>query len=391
MRTTIRDRKVLESLSPIELSSYLRSSGWSWQSNFNNLAALWTRLDADGNESETVVPRSRETADFPLRMAEVLATLEKIENRAQEEIVRDLWSTSTDLLRIRAMVPAAADGTVSLRAGVGLVKHSRELLESAACATVSTKAYWDKRRPPQVTGYLDTVRLGQTERGSFVLAIHSPVTPSLLSVEETVAPFERRVMHTLTRSLKAALQAAQQAAENGGFEPFRQAMAEGVNANLCDAAAGLGELSGEGGFDVSIQWSRTRPEPPMSRITFPSEFVPYLREASRRFKTIEPRVETVEGFVERLNRDLGASEGEVMLISSIDEVPRKVSMRLSEAAYALAIQAHSDGIPVSCTGELSREGTHLRLKNPREFALYEPELFLGNPDGDSGGPERGDA
>jgi hypothetical protein len=46
--------------------------------------SIWLRDDVD-----VVVPLWREAADFPLRVGEVLESLERIENRSQEQILKD--------------------------------------------------------------------------------------------------------------------------------------------------------------------------------------------------------------------------------------------------------------------------------------------------------------
>ncbi len=259
MRTTIRDRDALQAFRPLDLLAYLRAAGWSRSTEIGDRASLWIKGAGEAADEDVLVPLRRDAADFPLRVAELLATLERTEERSQEEIVRDIFSTSADLVRIRALTPEAADGSIPLEVGVGLVEHARDLLEAAACATVSPRPYWARRRPPQALEFMNSVRMGQTERGSYVLTLLSPVTPMLKDEQQAESPFERRVTETLTNSLRAVLQAAREAAESANLEPFRRAVADGVSANLCDALAGLGQASPEHGFEVSVSWSRSRP------------------------------------------------------------------------------------------------------------------------------------
>ena len=144
-------------------------------------------------------------------MGDVLRTLSMIEQRSEVEIFADLTTISADVIRVRASEPENADGTVSLVEGVMLVREAMDMMAAAACATVAPKPLYRARRPQEAADYLSGLRLGQTERGSFVVTILSRVTPSLsapsaaheeLFLEE---PFERRVSYKLVESLAAAL------------------------------------------------------------------------------------------------------------------------------------------------------------------------------------------
>ena len=112
----------------------------------------------------------------------------------------------------------------------------------------------------------------------------------------------------------------------------------------------------------------------VSTIKIPADYLPLLKEASRLFKETEPREEfALFGVVVKLDRRPGADSGEVTINSVMEERPRKVVLELTDPDYQTAIRAHQEMIPVSCTGELVKEGKSFRLRNPRQFQLLETE------------------
>ena len=254
-------------------------------------------------------------------------------------------------------------------------EYRAELLAAAAYAAVNPRAYWARRRPPQAIEYLSQVRLGQTERGSYVVTMVPPVTPALHGDGLTVAPFERRVTETLMQALRAASHAAQAAAESGNMAPFNDAVAAGVSANLCDALAGLGQASPKDGLEISVSWSRTRPgQGTLTSIPFSSDYLPILREASRRFKEAAPREELdLFGLVVKLDRVPGNASGTVAVDALVDDLPRRVFLELGDPFYQEAIRAHKESMLISCTGELVKDGKSLRLRNPAQFQVFSPE------------------
>ena len=375
MKVTIRDQSVLNSLRPVDLIAYLRASGWSRETEIEQKASIWLKLDMLG-QPDVVVPLRRDAADFALRISEVLGTLESVEQRSQEDIFKDLLTASSDLVRIRSITGETADGTIALDVGVSFVEHAREMIMAAACATVVPRPYWARRKPPKATEFMQTVRMGQTERGSYVLTLHSPVPPTLRTDAPAEAPFERQVTEMLMRSLAAIRESAQQAVDTGDLQPFRTAVHSGVSANLCDALVGLGRISPNNSIEVSVSWSRSRPIHGLNRstATIPSDFIPVIQEASRLFKEAMPQDDfEILGFVEKLERVVGAGSGQASVNTLIDEQPRKVSLELGDPDYQVAVQAHRDSRPIYCIGELAREGRSFRLRNPRQFRLLELE------------------
>lgn len=373
MRTVIRDQSVLAALSPVDVIGYLRASGWVRETEIGERASLWVR--GDNADADITVPHVRGAVDFPIRIGEVIRTLEMIEKRSQEEILADLLTASSDLIRIRSLAPEAGDGTVQLDAGVRLVEHSRDLIMAAACATVTTKAYWARRKPAQAVDFIEGVRMGQTERGSYVLTIHCPVPPELKTLFPTVSPFERRVTSTLTSALTSVRDAARQAVETGEIKPFFAAVQSGVSANLCDALVGLGRISPDHGIEISVSWARNRPaEQAHSSVSVSSDLLPVIDEAARVFKGTAPQ-EDVEiiGFVEKLDRPVGSEIGRVSILAPIEKERRRVLVELGDPEYLEAVRAHGNNLPITSSGDLVKEGGFLVLRHVQSFLVLEPE------------------
>lgn len=283
MRAAIHDVDTLKGLKPLEVAQYLRAKGWRQEGDLGSKATLWV-ANTDATD-EIVLPMRRDFGDFDLRMAELLRVLEKVEARSQLDILRDLQAASSDLIRIRAPAGNAADGTIPIEAAVAFVERARDLMLAAACAALDKRSYFATRKPAQATDYLDQVRMGQTERGSFVLTILSPVTPllkpddtRLLFPLEPPEPYERSVTRTLALSLSAVRTAADTAATQGDLKPFSDAVGQGVSANLCEALVGLAQVSPSDGLDIGISWlpNRAVAASTPQRVVLPADTIPLV-------------------------------------------------------------------------------------------------------------------
>ncbi|MGL4960613.1 MAG: hypothetical protein ACRC67_05230 [Inquilinus sp.] len=382
MKVAVQDTATLRALKPLEMATYLRAKGWRQEADLAGKGSLWLVQAADGTEFDVTLPARRELGDYALRMAELLQVLAGAEGRSQLEILRDVQTTSADLIRVRAPSRDAEGGTLPFDQAVTFVERSRDMMLAAACAAIDKRAVYAKRKAQQAMDYLGHVRMGQTERGSYVLTILSPVTPELRPAQESllpvesVDPYERKVTRTLMEALHALDEAARDAAVQGNMTPFQAAVTRGVSANLCDAVVGLSAVSPGEGLDIQVAWSRTRPieGATPARVLLDSDCIPLIEEASRQFRDTAP-IDDVEivGFVKTLDRGPTATEGDISIIGPVDGQIRRVSVRLGPDQYSEASRAHDDRRTVRCTGELIKEGRGYRLLNPRHF-----EVLLGD-------------
>lgn len=379
MRAAIHDGQVLETVSPVEITTYLKARGWTLQMQRNDWGSVWTHL-ANSREYDLLVPMTRRFADYALRVGEVLETLSSAEERSQLEVIRDVQASTSDLLRLRATNTEAEGGTLPLDLAVSFVERSRDMMLAAACAAIDKRAVFARRKPDQAMGYLSHLRLGQTEHGSYVLTILSTIPPELRHTQATFLeeepPYERRVTQTLMYSLAALSDAAKSAAITGVMEPFRSGIAIGISANLCDAIVGLASVSPGQPLDLSMTWAANRQSPMIvpERVTFDSESIPVIEEAARQFRATEPLEDVeIEGLVTRLDRGPTASEGELIVAGSIDGQLLRIGLTLKSDVYSSAVRAHDERQTVRCTGELVKEGRGFKLVNPRHFVVVASE------------------
>lgn len=379
MTTDAQDSSTLTALKPLEVASYLRVRGWRQEAEIGDKGSIWVLPAVNGREeADIVLPMRRSLSDFALRMGDVLRTLAAIERRRETEVLHDLMTGNSDLIRVRAPNRDAASGSLPLEEAVLFVERSRDMMLAAACAAISKRSYFATRKPARATDYLSKVRMGQTERGSYILTILSPVAPALLSEGELPLdleppePYERQVIRTLAESLAALEGAARHAASSGGMGAFQQAVQRGVSANLCEAVAGLSAVSPGEGLDISIAWSRTRDPAATvpSRIFLGSDSIPLIQEAARLFKDVAPVEDAdMQGFVTRLARGPQERSGEVTLEGFVDGQPRRAAVELGEGIYSQAVQAHEHRQLVACSGDLVKDRGGYRLQNPRHFRV----------------------
>lgn len=376
MKATIRDPELLSSIGTADLNAYLAIHGWAEQRRSGRYATVWVRRGSRGRAA-VLVPTTGDVDDYADRVADLLAALEDEEERSQIAIVHDLQAIFADVLRVPA-TDAGSSGSISIERGTTLVERAKEMVLAAARAAVEPKALYGPKRPAKVRDYLDSVRLGQTERGSYVLTVHSPVPKvpqfsfEAMSVELTEVndPFSRQATRTLARALASMTAAAELAVHRDDISVFEEAVREGVSANLCSAVVGLAEATAAEHVTVHFSWSPTRPvadDIPV-RVDIPRRVVGVIAAAETHFRERSPREGfEIEGLVVGLERPENAQIGRVKVHTQVDGAYRMVLLELADADYRTASSAHADREPIRCVGELVKEGKSYQLRVPHGF------------------------
>lgn len=372
MTTHLPDPGNLTAISPRSLRYYLEAQGWQRTGEYGDNAHMYGRTETD---AELLVPRSSGLADYARRVHELLHFLSQLEERTPWAVLRDFSLAETDLIRVQ--LPEAHKGpSIPIADAALLLTEAQNLLGAAACSTTKPQRAYRAGRNKAAADYLQTVHMGQTESGSFIINLLSPVPPNLneasqagLFPGEPTPPFERRVVRKLHGGLRAARDAVRQADSGSGISSFEDRIQDGVSANLCSAAATLIERGR--GLVVSVSWSLSRPEPGGRVETrFDATDAPVLEEASRLLKSRQERPnERIEGHVSRLARNLTATEGEVTIKTHIDGQLTSVKVTFGPQDYGLVSQAHAKRQTVSLEADLRREGSRWLLHNPRDLVL----------------------
>ena len=365
MRVAIEDRDALQRITPAALSAYAESNGWLSGERYREHSTVYT---AEGLP-ELILPNTSALGDYALVVGRAIETLAEVTDLDQLEVYRNLMTADRDVIRIRALNDDAG-GTVALDSGVELLRGSYDMILAAACSLREPQAVYRAGANREATELLSQVRLGHTERGSFVVNILTPqiarrLQPALLPDHEPDDdPIERRLTRRFAEALAAARRAAE-ATNSGDDRGFASAVSAGVSANLCDALARvIGPFSE---VATHISWARTRPvERREHTMRFMAPDAAVLREAARVFRAREPREGAVVfGFVARLHREEQDERGAIVLRSSIDGHSRAVAATLTAADYERAIHAHKDQAPVVVVGDLEQIGQRWRLHRPR--------------------------
>ena len=374
-------KSVAISLRPGDVRLYLASRGWV-EKAFGTPGKGLQFTHPRHPKVDLILPLKRELRDYTERLDDLVVALAAIEDRPVAQVLNDLTGPSADVFRFRLSADVATLGNLPLEEGIQFLRGGHDLLVAAASSTLKPHALHPVQAPKPVEEFIQSCRLGQTERGSFVATILLPVPPEIgtpllpfgddVAIEET-EPFPRRVATRLMTSLGVVARAI----DAGEAGRLLDAVSEGVSANLCEALTTMKPPGDQGRLDIGVSWARTRPNLPTgvpTTVSFPQENFAIVQELGRKLRTRAlPKRERFTGEVRSLQKAVRPLfediAGRITIATEVDGHRARVKVELNEDEYRDACDAHRDQKRVAVVGIIRQD------VRAREYELSEPSDF----------------
>ncbi len=373
----------------VDARRYAIASGWQRLPGVNGKVAVYNHPASDLDQ--LIVPLDAGLADYPRRMAEVLANLAEKEGRPATEILDDLLLPPSDVLRFRVDEPGSQAGYLPLDQGIDLLTGARKAILAAACSVIQPQAFHPRLSRVEAEQLVRSSHLGQTERGSFTAVISCPLEtdprpplPMLAMFEEqqidvprtadeTNAPFTRQVTSLLMRSI-ARITSALDADDPDSLLKFGGESVP-LSANLCEALLTMQPIGERSRLCLNATWSRSLPQPAASGIPaavqLRREYFPAIESLAINLRPArEPQVALFIGLVDSLygSPDIdGLVRGEVLLSILNQDETIKARVTLNPNEYQTALEMHGVGGYVSLSGVLIRGNRTHRIAEITNF------------------------
>lgn len=371
----------LTSVSLHDFRAYLECTGWMQNGTIPNVASIWHRSEQSDDGAEILLPESQIVRDYWDGLLDAVVKLARFERKATEQMVQELSTFFCDQVSIRVIADDVEGGTIPLVDGVKLNEKGRDLMVAAVLSTVSKRRNFSGTRPAEATVYLSGLRLGQTEIGSYVVNIITPVArrqEAQRELEDT--PFGRVVTTNLALGLHALCSAVRTYDDNPSRSELDDAVAKGASANMCDALIGLSGEHQQRAFSISLSLSKdVQYGGDVPRLfDFRVEDVRTLREMANYYRDNYVRTGfTAEGFVKKLDRDPASDIGFITITADVNGFEKNIEFELAEEQYKVAIRAHEDRKLVTCKGDLHVSPRRAKLLNSSGFRVIgSSETFL---------------
>lgn len=357
---------------PEQLKGVLERSGWGLA---GGRRGRYARIAPPSSHSASIsgwtlfLPLDKLDPDFEELMGAALADLRR-------HSTSDFWSAAifpnlqgdiTDTFRF-TKESAAPPGLIPWKQGEELINSSRATLLAGAKSYRQKSRRFSNRQGRFASRYLDSVMMGQTAVGSYVVTAYTPVEAEIPLSAASAEPTGSRQIGTvnsrgitvaISSALEATLEALAHYRKTGTFSAFDAGVQQGVSYDLTWALRGI--TSESDGAEIKIEWNRSHPVGNTSGASvfeFRGSDSAALETASYRLASNDDisRPITVIGRVHLLSKKAAGAPG-VFGIETIHG-RRHYRVRLADPEqYHLALQAHDGDSLVKVIGDLEADGT----------------------------------
>ena len=358
-------------LSISDFSQYLSNHGWIMAFELE-YSVTWRKFQRGEFIGEITLPKENtRVKDSSIDFA--LMRLSEIENIPKEKLHSAIINQHSDNLFIRVVDDSVKNGTIPLSDGVLLFEKAQGLIRALAQSTRHKQAYFKTSSGGKnVSEFMNQVRLGQTQIGSYIINLCYPVE-NIVSAQQTELTksisFSRSVTHNLFNSLDKLKSTIKNYNDNPTL--FAKLIPEGVSHNLCAALVGLSGENKQREVEITLNAGEIE-DSSMDTSSFSISFTPseidVVSIAAKYYQGeyILSKYDVIGKITELHSRE-PTQGGYIIIPCKVERKSVEVRIDLNAEQYKLANKYHTEEKEVICKGK----DLHINKKSGRLQKLLE--------------------
>lgn len=361
--------------------AWLQANGWAEESQGAG-GWMWLLTNKFGTHRVGVVRNLDEDSEL---FGGVVSRLARAQGADANAVYREIMYWDTDVAFLRAASGNASSETIPLATGAVLLESGRLMFRSAASAAMRIRPEIAGNYSKRGDEIAKTVRMGHSERGSYVVPIYVPVgtadeddagQSSLFEDEEVksaarIQSDERRMTRTFAEAMQALDAVVLQPEGLPKPSEIGDLVAQGVTREFVSALADIVAETAIAEFECRFQWAPSQGSPAgvQERVTVPASEYGKLEQTVRELKRVR-------------NDPFNVLTGPIVMIGKDPEIPLiHVAIKTMRHGRACRVETWlrdyqledvtgwmNRGITVQLEGVVRKEGHALRVRQPTKFA-----------------------
>lgn len=353
--TQILTEKTLAQFIPL-LQQYLKQQGWH-KVKENDVLSIWNKVESPSLATLLRLPNVIEVTEDKCNFT--LSTLQKLAdhlNSSVEFIVQAVYdnkpAAQLGKISVRVIADDVQNGQIAFQEGLSLFQTTKNFVENFAKSTWKKKAYHSNGKAVSVVEFMSTLKLGQTQQGSYIVNVYYPIEQSLGNSAIPETSFSAQVNQNIASGLAALSEHLNQSdVESIDIGEFIQ---KGISANLCNT---LIHFSGKNQHrDVEITLHAINTNEQNQVFTLPKAKIPDIEHISTQLAKDEfwfEKYEVIGKVIDRHSLSGGIEEGgKISVRVEIYGRVRTIHIDLNPMDYKLANEATNQGKPLRLIGKL---------------------------------------
>lgn len=361
-------KKLIDKLHNDKLCSFLTLRHWiELTSLFNGQVRQF--LTPNG-EDAIMIPVQNNFSDFYRVMYESLNTIALSENTTLKGLFNILINPSSDILKWRIADDNTSLGAISFNAMFDNIDNIRNLLASTYIDIISPSQFHKKVMINEVQSQIATYKFGQTEVGSYILNLVSPLgfyQYQLFDPNLDDLPINRRININMLKNINNIQQSIKE--KNSRLDDD---VASGhISVNFLNVLSKLYEDNRDSDVSILAAWDINIPtiiEEPVSQLTLRPYCMEKVVQVAEKYtpsqeqnvaKTYYGKITNISGAPE-----INSREKLVITIATIGDENQKLSVKveLDNTAYShIVTDAFENGANVKVTGTITTTAKSIKL------------------------------
>lgn len=366
----IRPQSDLRTIPADSLSRYVRALGYVYREDWGKFLSRYSKKRS-GNEYEVLVPKTSDISDYERRVYAFVVDISEYENKSFPEVIREISNTNYQIVRIVAN-EGSHENTLSFDSAIDLLTNGMVLIDASATVAVNGPMVGRirGRRPDAVRKYLNQVRMGQTEVGSFVVNL---LMPTMISADELGLPESEAagMGASVAERFRNALEVASKIGTSGNRVSEEHAMDMGLTANFSDGLVNIIKAAESVSVGVGPHTTSSGRRKAYVR-HFERDNLEGLEDFSERLSPIE-RFSGIDviGTVTNITEDAKKSSGHFVIEAKTAFEGRSIRVPFTKRERETVFESlkNKAEFQIRVFGDIVDRSGHLRLENLKEVSL----------------------
>lgn len=278
-------------------------------------------------------------------------------------------------ISFRVIANDVIDGKIAFKDGIELLKSSRSFIENFARSAQKKKAVFNGKKTTDVATFMDDVKLGQTQQGSYIVNIYYPIEQTPINEDLTQTSFSECVSQNISSGLNA-LSAYLNQGDNAPND-VGDFIQKGISTNLCESLIRLSGKNQHRDLEITI-YNDTLDDKQIftlahSNIDKIKSISTQLQKEEYEFSHYEIIGKVIERHSLSGNNDEG---GRITVKMEIYGRIRSINVELDTQQYKLANQAVDQGNMLRLIGALSIKKQRGEMTKLKKIDIFNNEKLL---------------
>lgn len=361
------------------LQQYLEQQGWH-KVKENDVLSIWNKVENPSLAALLRLPNITSHATDNVEFTLIaLRKLADYLNSSVTLIVQAIYDSKPvaqlGQISIRVIADDVKNGQIAFHDGIELFKSTKRLVENFAKSTWKKSAQFSSYKPDNVLEFMNTVKLGQTQQGSYVVNVYYPIEQPTVS-DEALLPttsFSELVSQNMASGLAAL--SSYLSGENNAPKSAGDFVQKGISTNLCGTLISLSGKNRHRDVEVTLHASHKQEENQI--FLLPKNKVKRIASISEQLAKDEYWLENftlVGKVIERHSLSGGIEEGgRITVKAEIFGKGRNIHIELCPEDYKLANKATNSGKPLHLIGKLYVKQQKGEMTDLTKIQIWENE------------------